>query len=217
MPRVGMSLRPQKIFGICDGTGPRAPYQMQNDGERPRSGNTNRIQDKIMTGKTFKTITSGALLIALLAGTASYADGHSERGGRTFDFAAVDANGDGEITQAEVEAFRAAQFASIDADGNGTVDADELAAFAAAREDERRAERAERVVERADTDGDGVLSQDELQANRRGGDMFERLDADDSGTITQEEVETAREARQERREERREERRDGERRGGDRG
>lgn len=215
MPRVGMSLRTQKIFATCDGTRHRPPYQMRTTARTPRSGNTKRIQDKIMTGKTFKTITSGALLIALLAGTtAVYADGHSERGGRSFDFAAVDADGNGEITQAEVEAFRAAQFASIDTDGNGTVDADELTAFAEARADERRADRAERMVERADTDGDGVLSQDELQANRRGGDMFERLDADDSGTITQEEIDTAREERKDRRGERG----DGERRGGgDRG
>ena len=44
-----------------------------------------------------------------------------EHGGPRPDFSQLDANGDGQITQAEVKAFGAAEFAKADTDGNGSL------------------------------------------------------------------------------------------------
>ena len=57
--------------------------------------------------------------------------------------------------------------------------------------DEERAERAARLVEMLDADGDGALSAEEL-ASRPGPQMiFDRIDADGDGTISQEEFDDA--------------------------
>ena len=57
-------------------------------------------------------------------------------------------------------------FSEVDANGDGAVDAAELLAWIEAQ----REARVQRMIERADTDGDGVLSEAELQEvfNRRG-------------------------------------------------
>lgn len=121
-------------------------------------------------------------------------------------FEQIDADGDGSVTQAELDGFRtgraAARFAAMDADGDGSVTAAELAAGDAAR-------RADRMIERLNSDGDGALSQAELEAREgrgrhgrgrmhRRGDahgqmgghdadrhaaMFARVDADGDGAI----------------------------------
>ncbi|SOH92324.1 EF hand [Monaibacterium marinum] len=137
---------------------------------------------------TFKKTIGATVLLALLAGTTAVS---AQDRGRGFDFSAVDTNGDGEITAPELDAHRAAQFARIDTDGNGSVDASELQAAGEAREQARRDNRAAEMLERADANDDGVLSQEELQSPRRGGDMFERLDADGNGSISAEELEEA--------------------------
>jgi hypothetical protein len=109
--------------------------------------------------------------------------------GPMAQFDRFDADGDGRVTEAEIEAFRAARFAELDADGNGAVSRQEFIDHAAARAGERagamfdrfdagRRRRpvagrdrgaqqglgpdAARLIERFDADGDGAVS--------RGGD-----------------------------------------------
>ena len=136
------------------------------------------------------------LRAALLAGVvmsagAAQAQGHRDRP----DFATLDANGDGVVTMAELQAQGDARFAARDTNGDGALSAAELQAAGA----EHAAERAARMLERLDANGDGLLQQSELQA--RGGDrmaqMFDRADANDDGAISEAEFAAAKERRRE--------------------
>lgn len=109
-----------------------------------------------------------------------------------FDFAAVDADKDGKITEAEMQAWRAAQVAGVDADKDGKLSADELKAMQMARMEERAANMASKMVERMDADGDGLLSAAELAARPGPAMMFDRLDADGDGAVTEAEIDAAR-------------------------
>lgn len=116
--------------------------------------------------------------------------GHGFKGAR-MTFEQLDADGSGEVTQAELEAAKEARFASADTNGDGKLSAEELQAQASAD----MADRTARMIERFDTDGDGALSQEEMPQPRRGGGaerMLEHLDADGSGGISKEEFENGR-------------------------
>lgn len=126
--------------------------------------------------------------------------GHGMAGGGTmFDFAAVDADGDGRITEAELQAWRAAQIAGLDADGNGLISEAELTAQITARMAERAAKMAKARIAAHDADGDGSLSAAELAAPPLPMRLFDRVDADGDGAITQAELDAARERMQEHR------------------
>lgn len=102
------------------------------------------------------------------------------------DFATLDADGNGSLTVAELEAAHTARFTAMDTDGSGTVSAEELAAAGS----ERMAERASRMLSRMDANEDGVLQADEMKP--RGANverMMEHVDANDDGEISQEEFE----------------------------
>ncbi|MCA0042992.1 EF-hand domain-containing protein [Celeribacter litoreus] len=114
--------------------------------------------------------------------------------GPQFDFASIDTNEDGKITQDEIDAMKAARFAEIDADGNGTVDADELFAHQEAQRIARQQARAAQMIASRDADGDGVLSQEELQ-NRPQFSLFDRLDADGDGALSEDELANAQQRR----------------------
>ena len=98
------------------------------------------------------------------AGAALARGGHGFKGPQ-MTFEQLDADGSGEVTQAEMEAAKAARFASADADGDGVLSAAELAAQASSG----IAERTAKMIERCDEDGDGPLSQEEMPQPRRGG------------------------------------------------
>lgn len=111
-------------------------------------------------------------------------------------FEQLDANADGSITLAEVEAARTAgageRFAATDTNGDGALSADELIAAAGEAREGRMAERVATRIERADTNGDGVLQADEIQSRGEGRGpnverMFDRVDANDDGAISEEE------------------------------
>lgn len=133
-----------------------------------------------------KTVLLGAGIIVgmALTGMSAQAQQINDRP----DFATLDVNSDGQLTQDELAAAGAARFATIDTDGNGTISVEELATQA----EGRAADRAARVLGRLDANEDGVLSQDELpqRDGRRMTRMFDRVDANDDGTISEEEFDS---------------------------
>lgn len=149
----------------------------------------------MQTTYSFKSIL-GITAIALAGGlmlTSTAAQARGPGGGHErLSFEQLDTNGDGQITMAEMEARGAARFAATDTNNDGKLSKEELTAAGS----ERMAKRVDRMLERLDADGDGALSQAELEDGRKGkgrGDRmekrFERMDADGSGGISAEEFE----------------------------
>lgn len=108
-------------------------------------------------------------------------------------FSELDTNGDGAVTQEEMDARKAARFAEADTNGDGLLSVDEMLAAQAKQEEDRRARRAARMIERFDSNDDGQLSAEELSEREGGrrGSLFERADADNDGKISEEEFQTA--------------------------
>lgn len=105
-------------------------------------------------------------------------------------FTQMDTNGDGALSQEEIQASADARFAAMDADGDGFLTAEEMQAAAAAR----RADRGQRMLERLDADGNGSLSAQELAAmgegkmGKRSDRMMQRMDANEDGKLSPEEM-----------------------------
>ncbi|MCW5773695.1 MAG: EF-hand domain-containing protein [Rhodospirillaceae bacterium] len=100
------------------------------------------------------------------------------------EFKAFDANGDGKLTKAEVDAARGKPMLLLIADANhdGVVTKEELAkAFAG-----RGATARDRMFARLDADKDGKISAAEYQAS--GEQRFARLDRNKDGVITADEI-----------------------------
>ena len=142
---------------------------------------------------------AGVAAVALFAGGALAQDRQPgpDRGPRGMDFATVDADGNGEVTQDEMRAQAEARFARSDTDGDGVVTRDEMIARMQARQAERFGRIADRMIERSDDDGDGAVSLSEMMPpERTQARMFKRLDKDGSGTISQEEFAEMRQMRE---------------------
>ena len=141
-----------------------------------------------MTPKTVLSVLTVATLLGASFATVSYADGPRKGGDRmgmeqAFNFEAMDADKDGKVTQAEIQAFHAAKIAALDTNGDGNISAEELTVGREARKAERAAERSARMIENLDANDDGVLS---IAAR-----MFEKVDTDDDGAISLAEAEAA--------------------------
>ena len=149
---------------------------------------------------TKRMLNGTALVAVVLAGLTAAA--LADRGARIgfggdgamlfFDFAAIDADMDGKITRAEVEAHRAARVAAFEADGDGKLSPAELKAQAMERAGARADDMVARMVARHDSDGDGLISAAELAAGPSQMEMFDRIDRDGDGAISVEEAEAAR-------------------------
>ncbi len=106
-------------------------------------------------------------------------------GGLMPDFAALDADANGQITAEELDAARAARFSSADGNTDGGLSADEIVAQLAARRAEMMAARAVRMIQEQDANADGLLQADEL-ADGRGPSpavIFAMLDTNTDGTV----------------------------------
>lgn len=137
-----------------------------------------------------------ALGLVALSPAAADAKGNHDRGERQmFDFSAADANADGILTEAEMDAYRAARFAAEDTDGDGLLSRDEMLATAMKRAEQRMAARIDKMIEMRDSDGDGKIAADELVMQNMAKRMFVRLDRDKDGAISVEEFENARDHR----------------------
>ena len=107
-------------------------------------------------------------------------------------FSRMDSNGDGQITETEMdsarERLRDEVFTRLDANGDGSVSRAEMEAAAAMRTAGRKGRsnhlRAA-ILSRMDTNGDGAITKTELEA--RALERFEKLDANGDGTITEQE------------------------------
>jgi len=84
-------------------------------------------------------------------------------------FAAIDANGDGEISKDEFTAHVKKEFAKKDTNGDGKVTKDECGKF-----------------DMFNTDGNDFISEEEFTAGHE--KMFKSMDTDGSGTISKEEM-----------------------------
>ena len=122
-------------------------------------------------------------------------------------FARMDVNGDGLLNQADREARARARFEEADTNGNGQLSFEEMQAAREeqrATREERRAERGDRrggqrmarrggrgggegrgMMERADTNGDGAISHEEITTPALA--RFDASDANGDGTLTTEE------------------------------
>lgn len=98
-------------------------------------------------------------------------------------FERTDADSDGTVTADEFVAAGTERFANADADGDGNITAEEMAE-AMMREHLQR--RAERMIERFDTNEDGSLSISEIEDRQR--KMFALADRDNSGAIEEDEL-----------------------------
>ncbi|GAB1477940.1 hypothetical protein MASR2M74_04830 [Paracoccaceae bacterium] len=112
-------------------------------------------------------------------------------GEETGMFALMDADKDGKVTQAEIDAFKAARFAEADTDKDGKLSPAELLVMREKAETARREAMAKAMVARLDTDKDSLISAEELAAAGPGKGMIERLDTDGDGAVSLAEMEAA--------------------------
>ena len=122
-----------------------------------------------------KTLIAAACIIGVAATAATVSA--KPRGGDRFD--KMDANGDGIVTAAEMDARQDALIDAADANGDGGVTAEEFRAYRKAKRDERRAKN------NPDTNGDGVIDRAEFLAKAE--QRFDRLDKDNNGVISEDE------------------------------
>lgn len=145
-------------------------------------------------------ILAGAIALSIgITGMAAEAQGKG-RGGERASFAELDADGNGEVTMAEMQAFAQARFDSVDTNGDGSLSAEELIAARESQNSDRLERRINRFLERADDNGNGTLEFGEFgPSEERAAERFSRVDADGSGGISEEEMEAAKEQRADRR------------------
>jgi len=133
---------------------------------------------------------AGLLVAGLGAGAIGMANAHQngpKNGLDRISFAMLDADGDGKLTQVEMDALKTAQFAKTDTNGDGMLSADEMLARGNAQMGERMAKRIAHMIKRRDANNDGMLSLSEMGGMPRGDMLFKRLDADGDGAISSDE------------------------------
>lgn len=145
-----------------------------------------------MQKKTFLTLAALTAAMGLgFTGTAFAERGPANGGVMLQMFDAIDADKDGKVTQAEIDAHRAARVTAADANGDGLMSADELAAMRLADMTERAKTEAAEMIANLDSDGDGLLSAAEMATRPALGKLFDRADTDDDGAISRDEATAA--------------------------
>ncbi len=106
--------------------------------------------------------------------------GHRGPNGMQKLLKTVDADGDGAVTLAEIEDFKAAQLSSADSDADGALNIEEFDTIYRALTRSRMVD----MFQDFDEDGDGVISTAEL--DDRVNSIVERMDRNGDGALTQE-------------------------------
>ena len=106
----------------------------------------------------------------------------------------MDADKDGKVSKDEIAAYRKAQAAAIDTNADGKLSVDELAAMHLKQMTDAAKTMAQKMVDRMDTDGDGMLSASELVAQPMPTDLFDKLDTNKDGFVDQAELDAAKQA-----------------------
>ncbi|MEM7547716.1 MAG: EF-hand domain-containing protein [Pseudomonadota bacterium] len=107
--------------------------------------------------------------------------GRSHRGGGEIlrnIFDAADTDNDGAVTQAEIDAYRAARLAEVDISGDGALS---IAEFDTLYRDLTRPRMVD-AFQKIDANGDGQIAPDEI--DRSVARLVERLDRDGDGELT---------------------------------
>lgn len=168
---------------------------------------------RAMITTAFTVLTLGTAAVAVTGPVLA----RGEQFGQRF-IETLDADKDGKVSQEEFMAPRQERFTKADTDGDGLLSQEEIQAAIESFREERgprgdhamrggdgprgnqpmyggdgpRGPNPEQMIERLDTDGDGLLSAEELAAAPQNQTMFQRLDADGDGAISEEEFQAAR-------------------------
>ncbi len=131
---------------------------------------------------TSKTI-SAALIALMVSGCGFGHRGghghHGKHGGMMFSIMSeVDADGSGSVSQAEVDAYRAAKVRAADGSRDGNLTLDEFETLFAELVRERMVD----AFQRLDDDGNGVITGAEM--DERFGDIVAHMDRDDDGELS---------------------------------
>lgn len=103
--------------------------------------------------------------------------GHGGHGMMRQIMAKADANGDGAVTQDEIDTFRASLVEDADVSGDGNLSLDEFQAIHM----ELMRERMVDMFQRLDADGDGAVTQAEMDDHF--GNIVARMDRNDDGQL----------------------------------
>jgi len=118
------------------------------------------------------------------------------------DFAAMDADSEGKITPAEIEACRTAGMTAADTAKDGFRNADKLSAMSVAlvadRATARAAEMSGRMMKRQDAGGDGKPCMSEMAPRTGQERLFQRVDTDQDGALRMAELTAAKDRMAER-------------------
>ena len=137
---------------------------------------------------------------AFAAGDSDHGERMGHRGERIFKM--LDANGDGQITKAEITAKQKAEFEAADTNKDGVLSKQEMIAAATAKMAKRIEARVDRMMSKKDSDKDGSLSLTEMEAGSHMERMFDRLDTNHDGVVTKAEAEAMKDRMRERHKER---------------
>jgi Ca2+-binding EF-hand superfamily protein len=125
-----------------------------------------------------------AIAAAMLLAAPAVEAGQRHKWGAFMEdtFKAIDRDGSGSVTQAELDAHRAQRFDAADGNGDGRITLDE----AIAQEHAKAEERAKRWIGHQDADGDGAVTMAEIGGGH--GRKLMKADADGDGAVTLEEL-----------------------------
>src|SRR5688572_15815207 len=126
-----------------------------------------------------------SLVITLVLGVVPVGTAQSQQ--VSFDHA--DADGDGRLSTDEYQASRERQFRRFDKNRDGVVSSNDFVHMSTFR---RSLAKIDRGLATVDTDGDGVISGEDVR--NAGTPMFDRADADHDGFLTEPEMATLRDA-----------------------
>lgn len=124
--------------------------------------------------------------LAGMAGSVAYAkEGPRRHHQGGFEFERADTDDSGDVTFEEFAAAMSERigFADADANSDGSLTVEEIAAEMQRQREHRRAQR---MVERFDTDDDGVLSLSEIETHQR--KVFALMDRNDDGVVAEDEL-----------------------------